>query len=191
MVAMSGVTAEAKARVEALLLEPLAGLKRKRGRGAEDHDKALERLRCDLAYMTDTELRAMVELITAHAVSTKGVWPEEGLIRVWAFDLRKPPAREATYPPSLMRSEMGDRALEEGWAIELFAVAKKYGPPPPPRYMQGKLREEAANNAHRVRVITLNHGAGRATQDELDWLAWREAEMKEILAIRAEKRETA
>ncbi|WP_200685688.1 hypothetical protein [Paracoccus caeni] len=188
---MSGVNAEAKARVEALLLEPLAGLKRKRGRGAEDHDKAMERLRCDLAYMTDDELRGMVELITAHAVSTKGVWPDEGLIRVWAFDLRKPPAREATYPPSLMRSEMGDRAVAEGWAIELYAVAKRYGPPPPPRYMQGKLKEEAANNAHRVRVIEQNRAAGRATDDELAWLRRRDADMAEIHAIRAEKRESA
>lgn len=188
---MTGVSAEAKARVEALLLEPLAGLKRKRGRSAEDHDKAMERLRTDLAYLADDELRAMVELITAHAVSTRGVWPDEGFIRVWAFDLRKPPAREATYPPSLMRSEMGDRAVAEGWAVELYAVAKKFGPPPPPRYMQGKLKEEAANNAHRARVIIQNRDAGRATEGELAWLAWRAAELKEIHEIRAEKRGAA
>lgn len=188
---MSGVNAEMRARVETLLMQPLTGLKRRRGRGAEDHDKAMDRLRSDLAYLSDAELRAMVELITAHAVSTKGVWPDEGLIRTWAFDLRKPPPREAIYPRTLMQSEMGDRAMAEGWAIELYAVARRFGPPPPPLYTQKKLREEAANNAHRVRVIDQNRAAGRATGDELAWLAQRDADMNEIRALRAEKKGTA
>lgn len=57
--------------------------------------------------------------------------------------------------------------------------------------MQGKLKEEAANNAHRARVIIQNRDAGRATEGELAWLAWRAAELKEIHEIRAEKKGAA
>lgn len=75
---MTAGKAEAEARVDALLIEPLEGLSRKRGMSAEKHAKMLERLRARLGYMTDANLRGMVDLILRHAV--KGAWPDGALI---------------------------------------------------------------------------------------------------------------
>lgn len=76
-------------RVDHLLLEPLDGLGRGRGVSAEKHAAMLGRLRSRLAYMSDQNLRAMQEIILRHA--GKGVWPAEGLVKAWAFDLQLPP----------------------------------------------------------------------------------------------------
>ncbi|MFN4102691.1 MAG: hypothetical protein ACK4GT_23260, partial [Pararhodobacter sp.] len=157
-----------RARVETLLMQPLAGLARKRGVGAEAHDKALARLRDWLSYMSDDNLRAMVDLIARHAV--KGVWPDEGLIRSWAMALQCPPPRDSAYAQSLIRSAMGRQAMAEGWAVELFQIARKLGPPPG-KYIIMRLRQEADSNRHRRRVIRENIEAGRATPAERDWLA--------------------
>lgn len=179
---MSGAKAEAKARVDALLLEPLAGLTRKRGLGAEAHEKAIERLRGWLTYMSDDNLRAMRDLIARHAV--KGVWPEEGLIRHWAMTLQCPPPRDCDYARSLIRSAMGRQAMAEGWAVELFQIAKRLGPPPG-KYIISRLKQDADNNRHRRRVIRENIEAGRATNDERAWLAHWHAELAEVEAIQA------
>lgn len=95
-----------------LLMQPLAGLGRKRGVSAEAHDKAMSRLRDWLSYMSDDNLRAMVDLIARHA--GKGVWPEEGLIRSWAITIQCPPPRDSAYAQSLIRSAMGRQAMAEG-----------------------------------------------------------------------------
>lgn len=179
---MSGVTAEAKARVDALLFEPLAGLSRKRGVSAEAHEKSLARLRGWLSYMSDDNLRAMVDLIARHAA--KGVWPEEGLIRSWAMTLQCPPPRDCAYARSLIKSAMGRRAMAEGWAVELFQVAKKLGPPPG-KYIISRLKQDADSNRHRRRVIRENIEAGRATPDEKRWLEGWHAELAEIEAIQS------
>lgn len=177
---MSGVNAEMRARVDMLLMQPLAGLARKRGISAEAHDKALARLRDWLSYMSDDNLRAMVDLIARHAV--KGVWPEEGLVRAWAMTLQCPPPRDSAYAQSLIKSAMGRQAMAEGWAVELFQIAKKLGPPPG-KYIITRLKQDADSNRHKRRVIRENIEAGRATLAEKEWLAIWHQDLAEIEAI--------
>lgn len=177
---MSGCNAEMRARVDMLLMQPLAGLARRRGTSAEAHDKALARLRDWLTYMSDDNLRAMVDLIARHAV--KGVWPEEGLVRAWAMTIQCPPPRDSAYAQSLIKSAMGRQAMAEGWAVELFQIAKKLGPPPG-KYIITRLKQDADSNRHKRKVIHENIEAGRATLAEKQWLsAWHE-DLAEIEAI--------
>lgn len=179
---MTGVSAEAKARVDELLFEPLTGLTRKRGVSAEKHEKSMNRLRGWLSYMSDDNLISMRDLIARHAV--KGVWPEEGLIRHWSMTLQCPPPRDSTYARSLIKSAMGRQAMAEGWVVELFQVAKKLGPPPG-KYIISRLKQDADSNRHKRRVIRENIEIGRATPDEKRWLEGWHAELAEIEAIQS------
>ncbi|SMO63949.1 hypothetical protein [Paracoccus laeviglucosivorans] len=176
--------AEAKARVDVLLIQPLAGLgyKRKRGASANAQDEMLDRLRGRLAYMTDANLRGMVDLILRHAV--KGQWPDEGLIRAWAYTLQCPPPRDCDYAMSLIRSAMGRAARDEGWAVELFQIAKRIGPPPG-RYIIAQLKDEAEQNRRRRIVISENIQAGLASDADKAWLAEWHQDMADIEAIQS------
>ncbi|WP_090743684.1 hypothetical protein [Paracoccus tibetensis] len=168
--------------MDMLLMQPLAGLGRKRGVSAEAHDKAMSRLRDWLSYMSDDNLRAMVDLIARHA--GKGVWPEEGLIRSWAMTIQCPPPRDSAYAQSLIRSAMGRQAMAENWAVELFQVAKRLGPPPG-KYIISRLKLEAEENRHKRGVIRENIEVGRATPAERAWLAAWHEDLAEIEAIQA------
>lgn len=178
---MTGTKAEREARVDRLLIEPLAGLPRRRGVGAEAHDKMLHRLRERLAYMTDENLRGMHDLILRHA--GKG-WPEEAMVKAWAFTLQLPPPQECDYARSLIRSAMGRQALAEGWAVELYDVAKRLGPPPG-KYVIRELKEAAERSQHRRKVIAENIRSGLASEDDKRWLAHWHRELQEIEAIQS------
>lgn len=186
VIAMTGTKAEAKARVDVLLVTPLAGLARKRGMSAEKHDEMLERLRVRLAYLSDQNLRGMGDLILRQAV--KGIWPDEALIKAWAYALQCPPPRECDYAISLIRSAMGRQARDEGWAVELFQVAKRLGPPPG-RYIIRQLRDEAEQNRRRRVLISENIQAGLASAVDRAWLAEWHQDMAEIEAIQLGKAE--
>lgn len=175
------------ARVDALLLEPLAGLKRPRGLAAADHDKAIARLRGFLVYMSDLNLAGLRDVIARHAA--KGNWPGEGLVRAWAFALQVPPPKECDYATSLMRSEMGLRAQAEGWAVELFQIAKRIGPPPN-RYIIRELKADAETNVRKVARIAAWVADGTADPASRDWLRTYEADQAEIAEILAAKDES-
>ncbi|MDS9468617.1 hypothetical protein RGQ15_13690 [Paracoccus sp. MBLB3053] len=183
---MTVTKAEAEARVAALLMDPLAGLARPRGTSAENHEKALARLRSWLAYLSDENLRGLHDLIVRHAV--KGIWPAEALIKHWATMLQLPPPRDCDYARSLIRSAMGRQAKAEGWAVELFQIAKKLGPPPSKYFMAG-LKDEAERNRRRRQIITENIEAGLTGAEDRRWLADWHQDMAEIEAIQAQKAE--
>ena len=180
--AMTGTRTDAEARVDALLLEPLAGLKAQRGVTAEKHERMLVRLRGWLAYMSDENLRGMHDLIVRHAV--KGVWPAEGLIKHWATALQLPPPRECDYARSLIRSAMGRQARAEGWAVELYQIAKKLGLPPTKYFISG-LKDEAEDNRRRRQRVSENIAAGLASAEDRHWLAAWHQDMAEIEAIQS------
>ena len=180
--AMTGARTEAEVRVEALLLEPLAGLKAQRGVTAEKHEKMLTRLRGWLSYLSDENLRGMHDLIVRHAV--KGLWPGEGLIKHWATTLQLPPPQECDYARSLIRSAMGRQATAEGWAVELYQIAKKLGPPPGKYFISG-LKDEAEDNRRRRQRISERIGYGDASAEDRHWLAAWHHDLAEIEAIQS------
>lgn len=170
-------------RVDALLIEPLAGLPRKRGVTAAAHAETMDKLRSRLGYMTDDNLRAIHDVILRHA--GKGHWPDAALIMAWAYNLQPPPPGESTYARSLMRSAMGRRAADEGWAVELFRVARKLGPPPN-RYVITQLVAEADEGRRRRAKIREWIELGKETLEERRWLERWMADLAEVEAIQTD-----
>lgn len=173
-----------RARVRERLIAPLEGLARNRAaKSVGEHEAMLARLADRLSYMAAPALDGLAALVLRQAGIGKAprpTWPEFGVIVAWAYALQAPPARENDYVRSLMRSAMGARARDEGWMVELFRCARKFGPPPG-SYLIGKLKDEARENRGILDRIRERNGAGMATADDLRWLAawhddWREAE---------------
>jgi hypothetical protein len=171
-----------RARVRALLIAPLAGLARHKGQSLKDHDRAMKAMVERLAYMGELQLRGLAELVLRNAGMTKlrPSWPEVGVIIAWAYALQVPPPRDSDYVRSLMRSAMGARARDEGWMVELFRAAVRFGPPPG-KYLEGQLKDEARDNVARLARVRERNHAGQASVEDMRWLArwhddWREAE---------------
>lgn len=191
--AMTGTKAEAEERVDTLLLEPLAGLKRgKDGEGrrmsAEAHAKMLARLRSWLAYLDDEQLAGMRDHIVA--LSVKDEWPTEAQIRRTAMILKPAPPQTYPYVRNMMTSRLGFRAVAEGWAFEMYQEVKRHGPPP---FVEGgwkekQLREEAVDNQRRLRIAEENIAARIATEDQKAFHAHWHRDMAEIRAMQDEKR---
>ena len=125
---MGKAKAADRARVVALLIEPLAGLGRPKRVSAEKHEANLANLEERLAYLSDGELSGLRDVVLRHAA--RGLWPEVGFVMAWAFDLHCPPPAFSDYHRSLISSAMGRQARDEGWAVELYQIAKRLGPPP-------------------------------------------------------------
>ncbi|GEM_PF-1490384 len=190
--AMTGTKTEAEARVDTLLLEPLAGLKRgKDGDGKrlspEAHAKMLARLRSWLTYLDDEQLAGLRDHVVA--LSVRDEWPTEAQIRRTAMVME--PAPPETYPfvRSMMTSRLGFRAMAEGWAFEMYQEVKRHGPPP---FVEGgwkekQLREEAVDNQRRLRIADENIAAGIATDDQKAFHAHWHRDMAAIRQMQAEK----
>jgi len=187
---MTGIKAEAEARVDALLLEPLAGLKRgKDGKGRrlspEGHEAMITRLRTWLDYLDDEQLCGLRDHIVV--ISANGEWPSEAHIRNVAITASPPPPEVSPYPRSMMKSALGRRAVAQGWAFEMYQEVKRHGPPP---FVEGgwkekQLREEAEKNQRRRQIVEENMAAGIATDAEASWLRHWHQDMAEIAAIQA------
>ncbi len=60
--------------------------------------------------------------------------------------------------------------MDEGWVVELYRCALRFGPPPG-KYVISQLKAEAeANQRRRERAKEWN-AVGRATPSEAEWLA--------------------
>lgn len=175
-----------RAAVRLHLLEPLAGLVRRRGVSAVDHDRMLARLVERLAYMDAAHLAGLAEVILRHAsgggVKVLPVWPEVGVVLAWAIALQVPPPHESDYARSLMRSAMGQQARDEGWMVELYQIAKRIGPPPG-KYIIAKLRDAASEARRRRERVRDRIDAGSATPEEAHWLAAWHADQAEAGAL--------
>lgn len=162
-----------RALVKAVLIEPLVrdGMKRPKGTNAEDHDKGLGRLAERLAYLPREQLEGLRPLIVRHSGGKAGgQWPDLVMIEKWAYAIQPPPPREHTYAQSLIRSAMGRQAMDEGWVVELYRTALRFGPPPA-RYVISQLRQEAEDNRRRRERAKEWNAVGRATPAEAEWLA--------------------
>ena len=181
------MTATGRAAVQQHLLDPLAGLARRRGVAASDHARDLARLVEYLSYMTPANLRGLCELILRHAPGAAGgksvpCWPDVALVRAWAMALQVPPPRQSDYAQSLIRSALGGQARDEGWVVELFQIARRLGPPPG-KYLILKLREEAAANLRRRMLVRDRIERGAAGSEDQAWLAAWCADLAECDAI--------
>ena len=161
--------------MKAVLIEPLVqgGMKRRKGVAEADHDKMLAGLAEHLAYLPSEQLAGLRDLIIRLSDGKNGgMWPDKVMILKWAWAMQPPPPSENTYAQSLIRSAMGRQAHDEGWVVELYRTAIRFGPPPN-RYVLSQLRAEAEDNQRRRERAREFNAVGKATREEAGWLeAW-------------------
>lgn len=168
--------AEGRALVRQHLITALEGLGARRGQTIEAMRAEQAAVAERLCYMKSDSLRALAECALRMAgvlgQGPKGApaWPEPAKLFAWAFVLQFPPPRESDYVPSLMRSRLGDEAMDGGWHVQLFRAARR-GPPPPNDYLKAKLREEADDCRRELRRVAEWVEAGRASPDHQKFLA--------------------
>ncbi|WP_147232835.1 hypothetical protein [Phaeobacter gallaeciensis] len=182
-----------RARVRRVLIEPLeiGGMVRARGVSLTDHQAMLVRLQDKLAYLSEHQLRGMAEFAVFAAKGKAGnVWPDEVLLCRWAYRTQPPPPRKSDYVSSLMCSRAGQVAREAGYHVELFLMARRFGPPPT-RYDQRILQREATENRDKRALVTKQIETGNAFQSDIDWLGWFQRQEGECLAIMDEQEQGA
>lgn len=165
--------AAGRARVRAVLIEPLRELRTSSGQTAE-----WERLADKLAYMTEAALIGLRELVIRTAYNNRPPvpgakpprCPAPALITGWAFALQEPPATGSDYVASILRSVMGCEARNGGWHVELMRHARRVGPPPQ-SYLRSRLMAEADDNRARLVRIRERMQAGTGGRDDIAWLA--------------------
>lgn len=168
--------AEGRALVRHYLIAALEGLGPRRGQAVEAMRAEQAAVAERLCYMAPENLRALAECALRMAGVLKAgpkqapAWPEPAQIYAWAFVLQFPPPRSSDYVPSLMRSRMGDEAMDGGWHVQLYRHARR-GPPPPNDYIKSKLREEADDNRRLLTRVVERVAAGMETPDDRRWLA--------------------
>lgn len=174
-----------KARVRRVLIDPLirAGMRKQRGMTAEKYLDFIARLERRLGYMSEVHLRGLAVLLTKGAKGKeRNQWPDEVTIISCAYGLQRPPPRSCDYVASLMRSAMGRAARDLGYHVELFDVAKRYGPPPS-KYVLAQLQARADENRGKVKIIRDRIARDAASADDRRWLAWRLDQEAECMAI--------
>lgn len=168
--------AEGRALVRHHLIAALDGLGPRRGQTVEAMRAEQAAVSERLCYMKPESLRALAECALRMAGTLRQgpkdspAWPEPAKLFSWAFVLQFPPPRASDYVPSLMRSRLGDEAMDGGWHVQLFRQARR-GPPPPNDYLKAKLRDEAEECRRELRMVAEWVEAGRATAEHQRFLA--------------------
>jgi hypothetical protein len=165
---------EGKARVAVCLIAPLmdAGMQRKRGVSLEAHDKAMASLCACLAHMSAENLQALAEVVEIHAGGpNKNTWPDVVSVKNWARALQAPSASDSRLVRTYLQSAAGQRAVSEGYAVELYSFLKKNGAPPQGDYTFGQIKTRADDHRRTRQRIEADQQAGRATPSELAWLS--------------------
>ena len=177
-----GPTESGAARVRRVLIAPLLGLARPRGITDTAHRDNLDRLARKLSYMPEPELAALAELCLGHAGQLAGaaisrlrvgtpVCPQDAMILAWGYALCAPPVGQSNYAESVVRSVMGQRAYDAGYAVELLRHARRFGPPPG-AYLVTQLQDEARGNAARRAALRIEVEAGNSLGPaQSQWLA--------------------
>lgn len=185
--------ADGRDRVRLHLLAALDGLGPRRGQTVEALKAEQAAVAERLCYMGETPLRALAECALRMAGALKQgakgapAFPEPAKIYAWAFVLQFPPPRSSDYVPSLMRSRLGDEAMDGGWHVELFRAARR-GPPPPNDYIKARLRDEADENRRLLRRIVERVEADQASPDDRRYLAAWHRDKAEAEALVADGR---
>jgi hypothetical protein len=181
-----GQTEGATARVRRILIEPLSGLARPKGLQAGQHADNLDRLARKLRHMDEAGLRALLDLCLGQsglvAVPRRAapVCPRDAVILAWAYALQAPPTGQSDYPASVMRSQMGRRAHDLGYGVELYRMACRLGPPPG-AYSITQLKDEATENVRRRKVCREAVEAGERLDPKRQ--AWLDQYHRDALTV--------
>ena len=176
-------------RVRQVLISPLTewGMVRPKRMTQAEFAAMQGRLAEKLAYMTDANLRGLLELVTRHAAGPdRNCWPAEVSIYSWAGGLQQRPARENDYVKSLMRSAMGRNARALGYHVELFLLARKVGPPPS-KYELNRLLDRSTTAQRKRAKVEQQVARGTAALDDAKWLSWYSAAEAACLSIMDEQ----
>ncbi len=184
-------TETGKARVARILIDPLVqgGMGKSPSQNAEEFGEMLDRLSVKLAYLPEQRLKGLNEFCIRMARGKRhDIWPKEQHVLNWAYRIQPPPADWSEYVCSIMRSAMGRRALDEGYHIELFETANRWGPPPT-KYDIAKMKGQAEDNRSKRARVTRENQRGVASKDDLQWLRWFTALERQCLAIMETKKD--
>ncbi len=167
-----------KERVKKHLIDPLnaIGMVRKKGMTIDTHQSVMDGLMARLSYMDEGFLYALAEVVETHAGGPdKDHWPALTLITGWARALQEPPPSESRLVRSFLQSAPGQRAVDGGYIVELRAFLKRNGRPPGDYDMKQILDNASRNSGQRARIEE-NVNAGRASDQDRQWLeGWRKA----------------
>jgi hypothetical protein len=179
---MSEAKAEDRARVMALLVEPmrLAGVRRLPKHTVADHENAMARLCQRLGYLSDKSLESLAESLIDGA--TSGCWPSEMLVMSYARRLEKPPVEESKIVSSWFSSIEGPKAEAGGYLVELYRFllqAKR-----PPLFADDrKIYADARDNARMVERVRDRIARGAESAEDLEWLQRYLADQQAARAI--------
>jgi hypothetical protein len=179
---MSEAKAEDRARVIALLIEPvrLAGVRRRKGLTVADHDVWLTRLCGLLGYMGAENLQTLADEVIKHAPG--GTWPDEKLLMSWAHRMEKPPVTEDRIFGSWLASIEGPKAEAGGYLVELYLFLLKNRRVPGP-IDDRDVRSEAVANARRVELTRDRIARDVASDEDRQWLQHYLADQQAARAI--------
>lgn len=190
----TNATAETRARVERVFLEPLEnlGLKRPVKMKAAEYDQMKTNLRGRLAYLDEKDLGALFWAIAGRASGPlKNQWPSEVTVLNFARGIKQPPASVSEMVRSYMRSSAGQAARERGEHLALLCYLRKYGVPQG-YFSWGKIRENADEMARRRSRI--DDAAGRreyVSREDAGFLQWLIAETELADALVDDRRGAA
>lgn len=186
---MTEATETKRDRVRRLFLKRMdeLGFKRQHRMSAARHDEMVGKLIDKLAYLDDEHFEVLIKsCIVCAGGKRRNEWPDMVMILRDAYRLQSPPFSKGEYAASILRSDLGARALAEGWHVELHIAAIEQGPPPS-KYQLSRLAEDARENrAERERVID-RMASGAATEERMQWLEWYGRHERAALKAREEK----
>lgn len=175
-----------RAAVRAHLIDPLnkGGMVRPKRMTVTDHEAELKELLDGLSHMKPADLDGLRKLVISHAEANPVPhWPRAAAILNWAWRTHPPPPRDNSYVISVLRSALGRRARDEGWLVEFFVDARRFGPPPPGEYSISRLKERAERNERQCNRIRQRIEEGSARAVDHQWLEGYHAARAEAESI--------
>lgn len=160
--------AQGRERVASLLIGRCneAGLVRPRSRTVADHEAFQKRLVNRLAYMSQSNLETLAEVVIDNALGARhDIWPTETMINGFANALQKRPPQQCRIVTSWLASVEGPPAVAGGYEVELFWFLCDH-PRPPLAYDLRQIKAEAAENARMIERISAAIERGTASSSD-------------------------
>lgn len=174
--------AEARARVEAVLLARLraAGFRRPRGMAPGDFDLGQEALRERLAYLTPANLETLAESIID--VAPLPNFPPERWVLDLAKSLQPPPARASRLLSSWLGSVEGPKAVLRGDLVELYRYLRDRKLPPTD-WERKQISERSRKLHHDVAIWTERLQRGTLSEADAAALNQYSADLADAVAL--------